>query len=200
MGLPRSRVRSLAMTESSLMKLLILLFILSPLVALAGSTALSPTKFVVAGEDEGIISRTVTIRNLSNTRASYDFYPEDNKAKQVSVVPSQFVLEPEQTAQAVVRIRPGGESWRTNLNLVAYSASQMGNNFRVGDGIKISVWFNAPQVLGESVKITGLTAYFWLLTLFIFSLALAALGVVFYLYYRRTFWRQIRARHRINFI
>ena len=182
------------------MKLLILLFLLSPLAVQAGSTALSPTKFVVAGEDGGIISRTMTIRNLSNTRASYDFYPEDNKARQISVVPSQFVLEPEQTAQAVVRIRPGGESWRANLNLVAYSASQIGNNFRVGDGIKIPVWFNAPQVLGASVKTAGITAYLWLLTLLTFSLALALLSVVFYLYYRRAFWRQIRLRHKINFL
>ncbi|MEK7164377.1 MAG: hypothetical protein AAB779_00360, partial [Patescibacteria group bacterium] len=166
--------------------------------AFAGSTALSPTKFVVAGEANGIISRTVTIRNLSQTRTSYDFYPEDSQAQQLSIVPGQFVLEPEQSAQAVVRIRPGKESWRADLNLVAYSASQMNNNFRVGDGIKIPVFFNAPQVLGASVEITGVTLYFWLLTLFSFGLALAAGSIVCYLYYRHAFWRQIRARHRIN--
>ncbi|MEK7125388.1 MAG: hypothetical protein AAB880_00575 [Patescibacteria group bacterium] len=178
-----------------------IIFILTPLPAFAGSTALAPSKIVASGEAGGVISKTVVVSNLSSTSQYYNFYPDEAAdSKKISVIPSQFILGPGQTAEAVVRLRPGDESWRSNLSLVAYNASQIKSRFRVGDGIKIPVWFNAPQVLGQSVKITGVTAYFWLLTLFIASLALALLGVVFYLYYRHAFWRQIRARHRINFL
>jgi len=153
----------------------------------------------VAGETGGLVSRTMTISNLSNFSQQYNLYPEEG-SRSISVVPSQFMLAPQQTRQAVVRIRPGAKSWRANLNLVAYGTGQIKSNFRVGDGIKIPVFFNAPQVLGASVKTVGITVYLWLLTLFGFLLALALSGIVCWLYCRRLSWRKIRARHKISFI
>lgn len=181
-----------------------IIIILVPITAVqAGSTALEPAKFMISGQSAGLVSEPVLVKNLSTVAQHYRFYPEEGSGfgeKNISVVPSQFVLGPGQSLQAVVRVKAGSESWRANLNLVAYTASQMRSNFRVGDGIKIPVFFNAPQVLGASFKTTGLNAYWWAMTALAFSLALALAGVVFYIYYRRTFWRQIRARHRISFL
>src|SRR3989338_1914686 len=101
--------------------ILFLLFSSTPV--LAGSTALSNSKFTVQGDPGTVVSEVLTVSNLSDQAQVYRFYPDEagQAARQrISLSPSEFQLQPRQSLDVMVRFRQEKENWRTHLNLVAY--------------------------------------------------------------------------------
>gem|GEM_PF-3426704 len=171
-------------------------------VAQAGSTALSNSKFTIQGDPGTVISKVLTVSNLSDQIQSYRFYPDEagERRQRISLSPSEFQLLPRQSLDVMVRFRQGNDNWHTYLDLVASGLEQARSSFRVADGIKIPVNFIAPQVAGIMVARSSPSSWLWFWNVFIFAIDFMLLSVVCYWCYQRYFWQRIRLRHKINFL
>ncbi|MDP1709379.1 MAG: hypothetical protein Q8L21_00635 [Candidatus Komeilibacteria bacterium] len=156
-------------------------------VARAGSTALSESRFIINGASGSVVSKSITVSNLSDKKQQYSFYPEDageESRQSISAIPREFSLLPQQSLGVVVRFRQSAKPRNTNLNLVAYNAAEALSNFRVGDGIKIPVQFAPSQIASSIVKNR---ANLWILTVLIYGIDFILFSVVCYWCYRRRF-------------
>ena len=187
------------------MKLFVVILscLLIPVAAAAGSTALSASKFTVQGEPDTVVSESLRVSNLSNSVQQYRFYSEESgetARKSLSIAPSDFKLPPRQSVDVVLRFRQTERPYQINLNLVAYGLEQLNSNFRVGDGIRIPVIFQPPQVAGASVFVPqpGRAWLGW--NILVFGIDFILFFIVCYWYWNRCFWQRRRLNHKISFL
>lgn len=168
---------------------IIVCIIFTALPVYAGSTALSESKFSIKGEPEAIVSKTLTISNLSNQAQNYRFYPDEagEEARQrISVVPSEFQLLPHQSLAVAMRFRAENKDWHTYLNLVAINTNDTQKDFQVSNGIKIPVNFSVSLVPSMFSTKSSL-----LPSIIVYGVDFGLLLVVCWLYYKRRFGRRI---------
>lgn len=143
-------VQKFAPSENKMILFLIIISFFLPSVALGATTGLSQAKFEINGAPLSVSTQELWVTNTDTIAQRYELKADDASfADNVSFIPRKFNLDPEEFQKVVIRFRAPLEKKQAYLSLLSFDANQ-NSRFKVGNGIKIPVKFEAFQIAGAS--------------------------------------------------
>lgn len=137
--------------------LLASLFLLLPVVVLAGSSSVNVSRIALSGTPGRVETVAMRITNTDTVMQRYELSAALAIADRASMNPARFTLAPGESRDAVLRFSMPQSSLKTHITIVSTDFRGQ-SQFKVAGGIKIPVMLSPSQVAGVSITNETLVA------------------------------------------